>query len=265
MILSKFARYLIDKNYFAREMVENATRKMMEYGESSAGALARVLESDFAALHDTVYEALSKHYAFPQFDVVMEELTHQQIEACKELLGKVPDELKKKLFYRKIFPFSLQSKDRDALLVLASDPTDKIIQEIPEQTPYKRIEVYWAHLKTIEDLIAKIAPQRNEFLQLLEEAGQVLSDIDDGSSGMDLNEQALDEEINKSLLVNLFEGALIEAVHSDASDVHIIPAGRTTIDVLFRIDGKLQLWHRQESTPPEALSAVVKDRSSRGG
>jgi len=261
MILSKFARYLIDKSYFERELVENATRKMMEYGESSAGALARVMESDFAAPHDTVYEALAKHYAFPQFDLVVEEMTHQQIEACKDLLNKMPEELKKKLFYRKIFPFSVQSQDRDALQVLASDPTDKTIQEIPEQTPYKRIDIYWAHLKTIEDLIAKLAPQKNEFLQLLEEAGQVLSDIEDGSGSLDLNEQALDEEINKSLLVNLFEGALLEAVHKDASDVHIVPGGKTTIDIYFRVDGKLQLWHRQESTPPEALSAVVKDRS----
>jgi len=149
MILSKFARYLMDKSYFERELVENATCKMMEYGESSAGALARVMESDFAAPHDTVYEALAKHYDFPQFDLVVEEMTHQQIEACKDLLNKMPEELKKKLFYRKIFPFSVQSQDRDALQVLASDPTDKTIQEIPEQTPYKRIDIYWAHLKTI--------------------------------------------------------------------------------------------------------------------
>ncbi|HNQ43771.1 MAG TPA: type II/IV secretion system protein, partial [Candidatus Cloacimonadota bacterium] len=183
------------------------------------------------------------------------------IDNCKDILSKFPEELKKKLLYHKIFPYAVLKKDREVLQVLASDPTDKMIQEIPEQTQYKRIEIYWAHLKSIEDLIDKVAPQKNEFLQLLEEAGQVLTDIDDGSGSLDLNEQALDEEINKSLLVNLFEGALIEAVHLDASDVHIIPNGRTTIDIFFRVDGKLQLWHRQEGTPPEALSAVVKDRS----
>ncbi len=251
----------MEKGYFDTEIVENANKKMIEYGENSAGALARLLESDFAASHDRIYEALAKHYAFPQLDIEVELLEHRQLEACKEILNKFSDDLKKKLFFHKIFPYSIISKDREVLQVLASDPTDKVIQEIPEQTPYKRIEIYWSHLKTIEELINKIAPQKNEFLALLEEAGQVLTDIDDGSSGMDLNEQALDEEINKSLLVNLFEGALIEAVHKDASDIHIIPNGRTTIDIYIRVDGKLQLWHRQEGTPPEALSAVVKDRS----
>ncbi|MDD4309855.1 MAG: GspE/PulE family protein [Candidatus Cloacimonetes bacterium] len=259
--LSKFGKYLVDKGFFELEMVVSANKKMLEFGENSAGALAKLLESDFAASHDKIYEALAKHYAFPHFEVVIEELEQKQLEACREILHKFPDELKKKLFFHKVFPFSILTKEREVLQVLASDPTDKVIQEIPEQTPYKRVEIYWTHLKTIEDLIAKIAPQKNEFLALLEEAGQVLTDIEDGGGGMDLNEQALDEEINKSLLVNLFEGALIEAVHKDASDIHIIPTGKTTIDVYFRVDGKLQIWHRQEGTPPEALSAVVKDRS----
>lgn len=259
--LSKFGKYLIDKGGLEAELIEAANKKMLEYGDSSAGALAKLLESDFAAPHDKIYEALARHYAFPQFEVIAEELEPKQIEVCREILGKIPDDLKKKLFFHKIFPFAILNKDREALQILASDPTDKIIQDIAEQTPYKRLEIYWSPIKNIEDLIAKIAPQKNEFLALLEEAGQVLTDIEDGSGSLDLNEQALDEEINKSLLVNLFEGALIEAVHKDASDVHIIPVGRTTIDVLFRVDGKLQLWHRQESTPPEALSAVVKDRS----
>ncbi|MDD2228477.1 MAG: GspE/PulE family protein [Candidatus Cloacimonetes bacterium] len=259
--LSKFGRYLVERDFLERSVVESASKRMVEFGDNSAGSLARLLEKDFGVPHDIVFEALARHYAFPQQDVDVDLLEHKQLETCKDILNKIPEELKKKLFFHKIFPFSILNKDREVLQVLASDPTEAVIQEIPEQTQYKRIEIYWCHQKTIEDLIAKIAPQKNEFLALLEEAGQVLTDIDDGSSGTDLNEQALDDEINKSLLVNLFEGALIEAVHKDASDIHIIPGGKSTIDIFIRVDGKLQQWHRQEGTPPEALSAVVKDRS----
>lgn len=258
--LSKFAHYLIDKGYLERELVEKASLKMVEYGETSSGSLARILESDFKVSHDVVFGALAKLYAFPALEISVEELSEATTETCKELLKKFPEDLKKKLLYHKIFPWAILDSTREVLQVLASDPTDKLLQDISAQTPYKRIEIYWCKLKTIEDLIAKIAPQKNEFLQLLEEAGQVLVEVDDGR-GEELTEQALDEEINKSLLVNLFEGALIEAVHKDASDIHIIPGGKTTIDIFIRVDGKLQLWHRQEGTPPEALSAVVKDRS----
>lgn len=258
--LSKFGSFLVDKGYFDREMVEKANQKMAEYGENSAGALARILESDFKAQHDAVYEALAKMFAFPRLDVEIEDLEERQLEAIREVLKKIPEDLKKKLLYHKIFPYTLLEKPRETLQVLASDPTDMVIQELTNQTPFKRLEIYWCKLKSIEDLINKLAPQKNEFLSLLEEAGQVLTEIDDGGGG-ELSEQALDEEINKSLLVNLFEGALIEAVHKDASDIHIIAGGKTTIDIFFRVDGKLQLWHRQEGTSPEALSAVVKDRS----
>ncbi|GAB1367217.1 GspE/PulE family protein [Candidatus Cloacimonadaceae bacterium] len=258
--LSKFGSFLVEKGYFDRDLVEKAYQKMLEYGENSAGALARILESDFKVQHDTVYGALAKMYAFPSMDLEAEEVKGAKADACRDVLSKIPEELKKKLLYHKIFPLALVDKPREALQVLASDPTDRIIQEIANQTPYKRLEIYWCKLRSIEELINKFAPQKNEFLALLEEAGQVLTEIDDGGGG-ELSEQALDEEINKSLLVNLFEGALIEAVHKDASDIHIIAGGKTTIDIYFRVDGKLQLWHRQEGTPPEALSAVVKDRS----
>jgi len=40
-----------------------------------------------------------------------------------------------------------------------------------------------------------------------------------------------------------------------------MPRDKSTTDILFRIDGKLQLWLRQENTKPEAIAAVFKDRS----
>ncbi|MDD2331412.1 MAG: GspE/PulE family protein [Candidatus Cloacimonetes bacterium] len=257
--LTKFGNYLVDKGVLEKEIVSKATEKMYEYGESSPSSLSRILVEELKVSHDPVYEALAKLYAFPPMEITVDVLTDVQIQSTKDLLTKIPEEFKKKLFYHKIFPFRTSGPGKDILQILASDTSDRLMLDIPSQTPFKKYEVFWTKLKTIEDLINKIAPQRNEFLMLLEEAGEVL--VDTGSSEDTLNEQALDEEINKSLLVNLFEGALIEAVRRDASDIHIVPFGKNAVDVFIRVDGKLQLWHRQENTPAEALTAVVKDRS----
>jgi len=257
--LTKYGKYLVNNDYLDPALVERATVKMHEYGDTSPGALARLLISEFNIPQDTVYEPLAKLYAFPSFEIDPETLDSKQVAQCRELLSKFPEDFKKKLLYHKVFPLRMMSGERDILQLLVADPTDKIVQELPVQTQFKRYEIYWCKVKVIGELIQKIAPQKNEFLQLLEEAGQIVVDVDNPED--ELNEQALDEEINKSLLVNLFEGALIEAVRRDASDVHIIPNGKMAIDVYIRVDGKLQLWHRQESTPPEALAAVVKDRS----
>lgn len=265
MVSSKFAQYLVRNEYFDLETMQKAEKKMEQYGGNSASALARVLEIEFGAAHDTVYEALSIHYAFPTFKKSIEEIPEVQLEACKQVLDSMrrdsDEDFKRKLLFHKILPFGVHKSNRDLLRVLATDPTNKVIQEITTRTQFHRLEIYWAPQKTIEDIIALVAPQKNEFLQLLEEAGQIVNEAATQEVEV-LDEQALDEEINKSLLVNLFEGCLIEAVRRDASDVHIIPFGKDAVDIFFRIDGKLQLWLRQENTAPEALTAVVKDRSN---
>jgi type IV pilus assembly protein PilB len=256
--LTKFGAYLVRNSYFDLQMIQEATRKITEFGDVSPSALAQILVEEYNAPHDLVYEALARHYAFPKHEITMEELTDTQVKNAREILDTLPEEFRKKLFFHKIFPFDTVGLNNDVLRVLASNTTDKLLQDIAINVPYRRVEIYWTRLKTIEELINRIAPQKNEFLQLLEEAGDIL--VDDGSM-QELDEQALDEEINKSLLVNLFEGALIEAVRTDASDIHIIPNGKHAVDLYMRVDGKLGLWHRQENTPPEAFAAVVKDRS----
>ncbi|MFW5627940.1 MAG: GspE/PulE family protein [Candidatus Cloacimonadaceae bacterium] len=264
MLTNKFAQYLVNHHIFDEETMKKALVKMEEYGGSSASALARVLEIEFGASHDTIYEALSVYYAFPTFKKDMEEIPASQLDTAKQLLDQIRadagDDFKKKLVFHKILPFGFQKGSRDVMRVISSDPTNTVIQEITSRTRYRKLEVFWSPIKTINDIIEKISPEKNEFLQLLEEAGDVIHDIVEDEPTID--EQALDEEINKSLLVNLFEGALIESVRKGASDIHIIPNGKDAVDTYFRIDGKLQLWLRQENTAPEALAAVVKDRST---
>ena len=63
------------------------------------------------------------------------------------------------------------------------------------------------------------------------------------------------------MLNSLVEGMLIESVREGVSDLHILPSGPTTTDIRFRIDGKLQLWYQQKNVKPEAISAVIKDKT----
>jgi type IV pilus assembly protein PilB len=45
------------------------------------------------------------------------------------------------------------------------------------------------------------------------------------------------------------------------SDIHIIGKEGKRTEFMFRIDGNLKMFHVQENTMPEAIAAVVKDRS----
>jgi uncharacterized protein YdaT len=76
--LSKFGNYLVLQGYFDLDTVSQATKKMAEYGENSPSSLAKILEDEFKANHDLVYEALAKHYAFPKLEVAIEDIDHPE-------------------------------------------------------------------------------------------------------------------------------------------------------------------------------------------
>ncbi|MCF7919944.1 MAG: GspE/PulE family protein [Candidatus Cloacimonetes bacterium] len=236
-----------------------AQNRLKESGENTPQQLARILTTEFNIPHDYIYGTLADLYAFRRVTIKQEEMDEKTIKQARDLLNEIPEELRNKLLYNKILPYQVLTHNREILQVLAADPTTKLVLEIPTRTRFKRYEIIYCPLNNINDLINHIAPRKNEFLELLEETNEMLDDESDDMSN--LNEEELDATINKSRLVNLFEGALIEAVRKGVSDIHIIPSGKSSVDIYFREDGKLQLWHRQESTPPEALSAVVKDRS----
>jgi len=123
----------------------------------------------------------------------------------------------------------------------------------------KRYEVCYVRFKDMQNLFDKVFPPENEFLKVLEESKIEITE--DQLEEETLDEAAIEAEINKSMLVNLVEGMLVEAVRKGASDIHIIPKDARTTEIHFRIDGKLRLWHVQEGIRPEAIAAVVKDRS----
>jgi type IV pilus assembly protein PilB len=258
---SRFGQLLLKKGLIDEKTLEKALIIQAEEDQSNPRALGNILSSDFKIDHHSIFGLLSELYAFRTMDVEASKLDEGQIKHTKEILGKFPDDFKNQMLFRKILPYQMSYGRRNTLIVLAADPTEKLIDKIPFNSEFKKYETIYCKLKQLDDLISLIAPQKNEFLDLLQEAEEQMDDVD-GIKKQDVDEYALDDEINKSLLVNLFEGSLIEAVRKGASDIHIIPYQRSSVDFYFRIDGKLTLWHRQENTSPEAMAAVVKDRAN---
>jgi type IV pilus assembly protein PilB len=162
------------------------------------------------------------------------------------------------LMEAKMLPFKYDERQSDKLIIAAADPTDRRLPLIARNFNAKKYEVVYSRLESIKRLLEQIVPVENEFLRQLENNQQDVQVQEDEST---LDESVLEAEINKSALVNLFEGALVEAVRQGVSDIHIVPKDGNCTELWFRLDGNLQLWHAQENTLPEAIAAVVKDRS----
>ncbi len=222
--------------------------------------LAQILVQDFGYDHDKIFAEVASLYAFRLFDIPLEELPPDLVADMKKMINGASDQLKALMKSSGVLPYKFDDRQKDKLLVAATDPTDKNIPKIAFGLNAKKYEVVFIRKKEYDKIIEKIFPPENQFLKMLEEIPSEIGTEDSDDKG-NLDEEELDAEINKSALVNLVEASLLEGVRRGVSDIHYVPRSNKRTDIVFRSDGNLQLWHVQENTSPEAVVAVVKDRS----
>jgi type IV pilus assembly protein PilB len=233
---------------------------MEEMEEKTPSSMAKILVNDFNLDHDIVFEKLAEMYAFRKVEIDVSTLAEGQLDDIQSLLNEFSTDFRKKMLYHKLIPYHIIEGTQNTLLILAADPTNKIAKEIPKESIFKKFEIAYCPLAQLNKLVQAVSPEKNEFLELLEASSEEVLDFTEEKKEK-VDEVELENKITKSVLVNLYEAALLEAVRKGASDIHIIPFDKKTVDIYFRLDGKLQLWYRQENSPPEALTAVAKDRS----
>ncbi|MBI1937478.1 MAG: type II/IV secretion system protein [Ignavibacteriales bacterium] len=220
--------------------------------------LAQILVDEFDFDHDIIFREVAVLYAFKELNIHPEELSEERVAELKALLNKQGKDVSKMLLEHRVIPYKFDDKIRDKLILAAVDPTDRSLAKIAYTLNAKKYEINYLRKKDYDKLISMLVSSENEYLKFVQEADEEMQVVEEEAS---INEDELDAEINKSALINLIEAALVEGVRKGVSDIHIIPRSGTRTEIHFRIDGKLQVWHVQENTMPEALMAVVKDRS----
>ena len=258
-ITDKIGYTLLKKGIIDYETLEKSLRiKESEASKKERRNLGQILVTEFSADHDAVFREVANLYAFREIYIADENIEKGRIDFIRKLIDALPEGNRELLIQTKMLPLKFDEKQPDKLIIISADPTDRNIPLISRNFNVKKYEVTYCRLKDIQTLIEQIVPPQNEFLKLLED-NQI--SVVTGEEEANVDEDELNAEINKSALANLFEGALVEAVRTDVSDVHIVAAEGKKTNFLFRVDGNLKLWHCQENTMPEAVMAVVKDRT----
>lgn len=256
-ITDKIGYTLLKKGIIDYEILEKSLRVKETEDKKNRRNLGQILVSDFSIDHDAVFREVANLYAFREIYLADETLDAERITFIKKLLDGLSDIYRSLLIETKLLPLKFDEKVSEKLIIVASDPTDRRIPVIARNFGVKKYEVCYCRYKDLQNLMEQVVPPENEFLKLLE-TSKIGMEVKE-EEGVD--EETLEAEISKSALVNLVEGAIVEAVRQGASDIHIIAREGNRTDFLFRIDGNLKIWHTQENTMPEAIAAVVKDRS----
>lgn len=245
---------LVNEGVISQEQFEKALKTYQSEPASVRRRISTIITEDFEVDRHRVMKVVARLYAFREV-LQNEEPNKELIERVEKLLDNLPEEISEDLIFRKSIP--LKAEDNQ-LLIATADPTDPEISKIANDLPYKMYELAYCRLERINRIIGLVYEQKNEFLDILEEMDYEEPEIVEEE---EIDDEKLDAEINKSMLNSLVEGMLVEAVRDGASDIHIIPGAKNVTEILFRLDGKLRVWHRQPGVKPEALCAVVKDKS----
>jgi len=254
----KIGYLLFKKGIIDTQILEKALNVKSEEKGKIKRNLAQILVQNFDFDHDAIFREVAILYAFRELNLPEGEQLQHKIEAIKQVVDKVSDQLKQMMAEHKVFPYAYDERLRDKLILAAIDPTDRSIPKIAYALNARKYEVAFLKKKDYDRICQSILPVENVYLKAIEDSS---TEIDIEGDEASLDEQELDAEINKSALINLLEGALVEGVRKGASDIHFIPKSGHKTEILIRIDGNLQPWHIQENTLPEAVVAVIKDRS----
>jgi len=254
----KIGYLLFKKGIIDSTMLEKALKAKANDRNKVKRNLAQILVQDFNYDHDTIFREVAILYAFRELETKPEDIPEDRIESIRNMIDQVGVSIKEMMIKHSVIPFMYDERIKDKLILAAIDPTDRYIPRIAFGLNAKKYEVIFIRKTDYDALIKKILPPENEYLKAMEEDDDELQIEESEENNVD--EDELDAEINKSALINLIEGALVEGVRKGASDIHFIPQEGRKTEIYFRIDGTLRLWHVQENTLPEAVTAVIKDR-----
>ena len=185
-------------------------------------------------------------------------------EFARSVMETFDEDLRDGLLKLRAVPFEVdldQQTGAIKVVFITHDPTRPEVHRMMQKLRLERFELRYAPENIVTGLIHEAFPRKNEFLERLDEHDAFDMGINYEESNDLIDEDALEAEINRSKLINLFEATLVEAVRQDASDVHIWPTAKKQIEIHFRIDGRLRRWHVEDKVHPEAFIAVIKDNS----
>ena len=253
--------YLLRQEVVTEKQVREAFNQWRRKGEQDTlwRWLARHPDVDTEA----VFAQAAAIYAFPHAELGKDRPRAEFVTAFVEAL---PGAQQDQMLAFGLLPveYEIDEERRQRRLVLAArDPGSPEIHALVHAIGLEPFDLRYAPETDIRPMLTELFPKRNEFLERVHDeqwAYDLGASFDTGQKGL-VDEDAIEAEINRSGLINLLEACLVEGVRMGASDIHIWPNADRQTEFHFRIDGELQVWHLEDKVHPEALLAVVKDKS----
>ncbi len=249
---------LIEKGIVTPEILNEAFKMIGEDNQKRRRNLAWILHNHFNVNRDLLYQEVARFYAFRIMDISQTNLTEDRLAFIRAEFNALPESIKDKAIEFNVLPYSIDPEHTDRLLIVTPDPTGDGAVSVARATRYGKFEICYLPFTQWNELWKRVAIDRSAYQKRERETVYIDEEQEEESERY---EQALEDEISKSGLVELVEKIFVDGVRVGASDIHVVPKGEKITEFYFRVDGKLSLWYTYSEARAEAVSAVVKDRA----
>jgi type IV pilus assembly protein PilB len=251
---------LIEKGIVHADVLERAIAVLNKEENKGRRKLPQILVEQFKMDRDLVYREVADYYAFRSLDISTGTIDDGVLGFIRKELTSLPESIREMVQDNNVLPYSMDPERPGRLLVITPDPTKPEVYKIARTFHYQKFEICYVPLSQWEDLWKRVSLDKAIYKDK-ETMLRGESFVDETEEDSEHYEEALEEEISRSGLVDLVESIFVDAVRVGASDIHVIPRGDKITEFHFRVDGKLSRWYTNNETRAEAVSAVVKDRA----
>ena len=207
------------KQLVTEAQIRKAWETWKEKGDGKEETLWRTLAQEPDVDRDQIFACAAEVYAFDEATIKPD--TPQFVKSLEDVFST---EQWQALGSMSLVPIWHEGKTRTWILA-TFDPTNPSIKKRSKELKLKNYELRYAPEATIKEIIASSFPQniKNEYLERVAEGfdGFDLGASYEQAEGGLIDEDALEAEIGRSTLINLFEATLLEAVRRGVSDIHI--------------------------------------------
>ena len=258
-IKKEFGEVLIEKGIITPDVLLNAMDTLSKETQKNRRKLPQVLVEDYSVDRNRVYQEVADFYAFKSLDMRKFTIDDVALAFIRKELSGLPESIRELAVEHLVMPFIVDPENPERVFVVTPDPTKSEVHLIARTFQYRKFELFYVSYDQYEDLWKRVNIGRSSYKDKESTLrGETASVIDEDG---ELYEQDLEEEINRSGLVDLVENIFMDAVRVGASDIHVVPRGERTTEFHFRVDGRLSIWYTHTESRAEAVSAVVKDRA----
>ena len=234
----RLGEQLVNEGVITAEQLADALARQ----QTSGGRIGRVLVDAGAISSSTLVQALSK-----RLGVVGCVLRHGLIDP--KVAKSIPKDEAERLQALPLF------RVRDVLTVAMVEPQSLPVQDRLADLSGCKIRPVLALEENLKEFQAKYLQSEvsvDSFLASMEESDINISETEAIDEGPITD---IDQMVDGSPVVNLVNLAILNAVRSGASDIHIEP-DREATHIRYRIDGQL----REMLKPPKGMHAAVVSR-----